>query len=651
MSSLVERQVGTRIAKMLQDVQHRQGYVGDTDIQRIAGQVGEPVRVIQDVVSFFPHYRRTPPAQCRVSICRDMSCRLRGSVQIAEELRGLVSKVGEDRLSVHEASCLGRCDRAPAMLIENTVSLDIGSTVSLDKDKVATGHGPSQRLVVGREVHVYREIVAKVLAGEQVPTDSDAERAEQTLARSQIDCYRASGSYAGIASKYSAVRGFLLDPSTERIIQSLKTAGLLGMGGAGAPAYSKWDEARLAPGDTKYVVCNADESEPGTFKDREILLAAPHLVIEGMILAALVSGARQGFIYIRHEYEEQIERLEEAIEEAQRLGALGKNIFQSGRSFDLEVFVSPGGYVCGEQTALIEALEGKRSEPRNRPPELQTNGLYDQPTILNNVETFAWVPSILLREASVQAGDQGAGSQKVAANVVVGGSWYRGAGCNGAKGRRFFSISGDLERPGAYEVPCGITLGELIDEYAGGMKGGVGLLAVALSGPSGGFLPAMLPERSIRLAKKLDAQGAETSELKYPMLVGVPTDIRNLPLDIEASREIGFMLGAGIVVYGVGSDMLDQAIACSSFYQRESCGKCVPCRLGSRKLVDMAVSLSEEVKGKSLSGVTGKHDEFVAELVENANVLSRIMRTTSICGLGQVASEPFRTYLRFFHSV
>jgi len=295
--------------------------------------------------------------------------------------------------------------------------------------------------------------------------------------------------------------------------------------------------------------------------------------------------------------------------------------------------------VCGEQTALIEALEGKRSEPRNRPPELQTNGLYDQPTILNNVETFAWVPSILLREANEQVG------------VVVGGSWYRGAGCNGAKGRRFFSISGDLHRPGAYEVPCGITLGELIDEYAGGMKGGVGLLAVALSGPSGGFLPAMLPERSIRLVKKFDAQGGETSELKYPMLVGVPTDIRNLPLDIEASREIGFMLGAGIVVYGVGSDMLDQAIACSSFYQRESCGKCVPCRLGSRKLVDMAVALSEEVKGKPSVSDSGKHQEFVAELVENANVLSRIMRTTSICGLGQVASEPFRTYLKFFHSV
>lgn len=612
MSSLVERQVGTRIAKMLQEVQHRQGYVADGDIQRIAGQVGEPVRVIQDVVSFFPHYRRTAPARCRVAICRDMSCRLRGSQQIATTLHALEDQVGSAELSVHEASCLGRCDRAPAMLIE--------------------GQGDGQRLVVGRSAEVYRDIVAKVLAGEAVAVDSDVEVADQTLGRSQIDCYREREDWPGIRERYAAVRGFLLDPSTERVIQSLKTAGLLGMGGAGAPAYSKWDEARLAPGETKYVVCNADESEPGTFKDRDLLLAAPHLIIEGMILAAFVSGARQGYIYIRHEYEEQIEKLEEAIGEARRQGALGKNIFQSGRSFELEVFVSPGGYVCGEQTALIEALEGKRSEPRNRPPELQTNGLYDQPTILNNVETFAWVPSILLREP-------------------MGGGWYRGAGRHGARGRRFFSISGDVKNPGAYEVPCGMTLGELIEDVAGGMRDGKELLAVALSGPSGGFLPALLPEKSIRFPKKLDAQGMETSEPKYPWLMGIPTDIRGLPLDIDASREIGFMLGAGIVVYGVGADLLDQAISCSSFYQRESCGKCVPCRLGSRKIVDMAIRYRDEVRSAAGSASESHRQEIVGELIEHANLLSRIMRTTSICGLGQVASEPLRTYLRYFHSL
>lgn len=620
MKSLVERQVGTRIAKMLQEVQHRQGYVSDSDITRIAGQLGEPVRVIQDVVSFFPHYSRKPSAQCRVSICRDMSCRLRGSQRIAQELTEIASQAGSDRLAVHEASCLGRCDRAPAMIVETASTGD---------------HSHGQSLYVGRNPTEYSDIIRGFLRGGHPEADSDLPTAKQTLARSEIDCYRLRQENPN----YLAVRAFLLDPSTDRIIGALKTAGLLGMGGAGAPAFSKWDEARTAPGDTKYVVCNADESEPGTFKDRDILLAAPHLVIEGMIMAALVCGAKQGYIYIRHEYLEQIEMLNLAIKQAEKIGALGSNIFQSGRVFRLEVFVSPGGYVCGEQTALIEALEGKRSEPRNRPPELQTNGLYDQPTILNNVETFAWVPSILLREPSdeILANEQ---SSNPNATRQTPGLWYKTAGVNRSKGRRFFSISGDLNRPGAYEVPCGITLGELIDEYAGGMKDGVGLLAVALSGPSGGFLPAVIPEKTLRLPKLLDKEGKETEAFKYPTLSQNPTDIRLLPLDVDASREIGFMLGAGIVVYGVNTDLLDQAIACSRFYQRESCGKCVPCRLGSRKIVDMAEQLSDPTRSANL----------VKEFVDHANLLARIMRTTSICGLGQVASEPLRTYLRFFHS-
>lgn len=617
MKSLVDRQVGTRIAKMLQEVQHREGYVSDQEIARIAGQVGEPVRVIQDVVSFFPHYRRTRPPKCTIALCRDMSCRLRGSVEATARLRELEKQHGSDAIEIHEASCLGRCDRAPAMLIEQ------GS------------HG--QHLYVQRRVEEIVSIVQAALEGHPPPADSDAQVAQETLERSEIDCYRRMPELAG--TSYAAVRRFVQDPSPERIISALKTAGLLGMGGAGAPAYSKWDEARVARGEAKYVVCNADESEPGTFKDRDILLAAPHLVIEGMILAALISGAKQGYIYIRHEYQEQIERLREAIAEAESMDACGSNIFQSGRTFRLEVFVSPGGYVCGEQTALIEALEGKRSEPRNRPPELQTNGLYDQPTILNNVETFAWVPSILLRIPRSEDLEREKGPN-APSEPEPAGVWFKYAGKNRARGKRFFSISGDLNRPGAYEVPCGITLGELIDEYAGGMRDGLPLQAVALSGPSGGFLPAMLPERSIRFPKKVDREGKETEEFKFPWLTTAPTDLRLLPLDIDASREIGFMLGAGIVVYASTADMLDQAVACSRFYQRESCGKCVPCRLGSRKLVDMAEQLIASPENHGL----------VPEFVEHANLLSRIMKTTSICGLGQVASEPFRTYLRFFYS-
>jgi formate dehydrogenase beta subunit len=617
MKSLVDRQVGTRIAKMLQEVQHREGYISDLEIRQIAGRVGEPVRVIQDVVSFFPHYRRSKPSKCQVAICRDMSCRLRGSVEATQQLRSLAEKCGHDHLEIHESSCLGRCDRAPVMIVE--------------------GADHHQNLFVDRKVDEYVAIVRSLLDGGAPRSDTDKATAEVTIARSEIDCYRHA--FEESLTPYAAIRRFVQDPSPERVIQALKTAGLLGMGGAGAPAYSKWDEARIARGEAKYVVCNADESEPGTFKDRDILLAAPHLVIEGMTMAALICGAKQGYIYIRHEYQEQIDQLRDAIAKAESLGACGANIFQSGRTFRLEVFVSPGGYVCGEQTALIEALEGKRSEPRNRPPELQTNGLYDQPTILNNVETFAWVPSILLRTPGAEDLSKEKANQPNA-EPDPAGLWFKYAGKNRARGKRFFSISGDVNRPGAYEVPGGIALGELIDDYAGGMRDGMALQAVALSGPSGGFLPALLPERSIRFPKKIDREGKETEEFKYPLLTSAPTDIRLLPLDLEASREIGFMLGAGIVVYGQTANMLDQAVACSRFYQRESCGKCVPCRLGSRKMVDMAEQLANDPSAASL----------VPQFIEHANLLSRIMKTTSICGLGQVASEPLRTYLRFFHS-
>ena len=617
MTSLIDRQVGTRIAKMLQDSQHEHGFIHPSEIKRISDQVGEPVRVIQDVVSFFPHFRNTPPPKCHVYVCRDMSCRLRGSAVMSERLRKLQAELGDSVLEITDASCLGRCDRAPAVLINDD-------------------------LFVSRSANEISQIVSASVEGENVQSNSDMDTATIALSRGEIDYYARLGK-----PLYDAIKSYLRDPDPDWVINALKTAGLQGMGGAGAPASEKWNETRNAPGDPKYVVCNADESEPGTFKDRDILLAAPHLVIEGMILAGLVTGARRGFIYIRHEYFEQIQALEKAIAEAVRLGACGQNIFGSGQEFRLEVFVSPGGYVCGEQTALIEALEGKRSEPRNRPPELQTNGLYNQPTILNNVETFAWVPAILLYEPVADGPPTGGSPTDVVVKDTAtkplekadtAGIWYKNAGRNRMRGKRFFSVSGDLNRPGAYEVPCGITLGELIEDYAGGMKDGCALQAVALSGPSGGFLPAWLPKGSIRSPRKTDKDGKETDEIKFPKLVGDPIDVRLLPLDLNAGREIGFMLGAGLVIYGEQADMLDQAIACSRFYQRESCGKCVPCRLGSRKMVDMAESLLQ-------------HDSSQvdpAELENTVRVLSRIMETTSICGLGQVASNPLKSYLRYF---
>ena len=269
------------------------------------------------------------------------------------------------------------------------------------------------------------------------------------------------------------------------LLSELDAASLRGMGGAGAPAAQKWRDVLEARGDEKYIVCNADESEPATFKDRELLLRTPDLVIEGMVLAALLVRARHGYIYIRHEYHDQIDTVNEALAVARGRGVIGPDSMDAGMSFDIEVFESPGGYVCGEQGALIEAIEERRAEPRNRPPQLETNGLFDKPTLLSNVETFAWVPAIALQSGKWYA-DSGR----------KGSPWYTAKGKTGAAGLRFFSICGDVKKPGVHEVEIGSTLGELID-LAGGVRDGLPLKAVAPSGPSGGFIPAVLSKADV----------------------------------------------------------------------------------------------------------------------------------------------------------
>jgi NADH:ubiquinone oxidoreductase subunit F (NADH-binding) len=395
------------------------------------------------------------------------------------------------------------------------------------------------------------------------------------------------------------------------VLKALETAGLLGMGGAGGRTYKKWQEVREAKVTPKYVVCNGDESEPGTFKDREILLRAPHLVVEGVIMGGLVVGAERGIIYIRHEFHEQIHAVEQAIKWAEQLEVCGPNILTTGRSFKVEVFTSPGGYICGEQTALIEAIEDKRAEPRNRPPELQTNGLFDKPTLLNNVETLAWVPSILLRMKDDKRGE-----------------WFASQGANGCKGRRFFSISGSLKRPGAYEVPIGITLRELIYDYCGGTIDDRPIKALALSGPSGGLLPQHVP------VENLGRRWVEKMQLKP----GSKFDLLDMKLDIPVSREMGVMLGGGMVVYAEGCNIVDEALSCLEFYRNESCGKCVPCRLGSQKLVEMATVLK-----------TGKIDAAMLPILQSTvQQLAETMRLTAICGLGTVAPNPMITLLTHY---
>jgi NADH:ubiquinone oxidoreductase subunit F (NADH-binding) len=366
--------------------------------------------------------------------------------------------------------------------------------------------------------------------------------------------------------------------AANEIIAELKEAGLRGMGGAGFPTASKWERVAAQRATPKYVVCNADESEPGTFKDRQILSDEPHLVLEGLLLGMFVTGAELGWVFIRHEYGPEEAVLRAELEVLRANGLIGSDVLGSGRRFEIEVFTSPGGYILGEESALLECMEGHRGEPRNKPPFPGVSGLWDRPTLMNNVETLSDVPIIVDR----------------------GAKWWCEQGVNGGSGWKFFAVSGDVEHPGVYCVPSGTTIGDLIST-AGGVTAGATLGAVQPGGASSNFLGA---------------------------------DRTDVPLDFAPVAAAGSMLGSGaLVVVAEGTDLLAAATNVLRFFRNESCGKCVPCRVGSAK--------AHTILGEVLAGDRdpGKLDERLVELEET-------MRLTSICGLGQVALGPVMSVVR-----
>ena len=528
----------------LRAIQRDFGYLPADRLKTLAATINVPVSQIHAVASFYPHFHLSPPPQVDVRVCADMSCHLRGGDKVRSALDSGFQGVDPKKVCIRDVSCLGRCDQAPAIMVNDNIYYPVSG-----HDAVA--------------------IAQDVLAGKALsPRPRPAGRVAM-----------ASDPYSG-EGEYAVVRRFVETRNWQEIIATLKAAGLRGMGGAGFPTSSKWELVRNAPGSPKYIVCNADESEPGTIKDRGIMENVPYLVIEGMTTAGLVTGARKGILYIRHEYEDPKEILQEEIDRCYQQGLLGSRILGSDLAFDLEIFVSPGGYICGEESALLEAIEGKRAEPRNKPPFPVTNGLWNQPTVINNVETFCLATVILAR----------------------GADWYKAQGKNGSVGMKFVGLSGDVNRPGIFEVPMGTTYGELIYEHAGGIAGGRELLAFAPSGPSSGYLPASMA---------------------------------NLPLDWNAVAAAGSMVGSGaIVVCAEGRCMLDMALNATRFYRNESCGKCVPCRVGSQKLVEM-------LKGWT-TGQSSKDDMQVL------GELSTAMRQASICGLGQVVPVPIASVIKHF---
>ena len=501
-------------------LQEDRGFLADDDLRALSRRLDVPLYELEGISSFYPHFRRTPPPTFRVGACRDLACHLRdggnGSKRLAE--------MCADRTDVEfeEISCPGLCDRAPACLVND----------------MPVAHDEVESLLAGRST---------------LPNEPSAAAPRRF----------ATDPYAGSDEHYAELRRVVESRDFDGMIARITDSGLRGMGGAGFPTGRKWELVRKEAAETKYVVCNADESEPGAFKDRVILEALPHLVIEGMALAGLAVGAEQGWVYIRHEYQGPRVALQHAIDAAYANGVLGESVCGSGRRFDLQIFVSPGGYILGEETALLEALEGHRGEPRNKPPFPGTVGLHGKPTLINNVETLAHVPRILR---------------------------------TGRADLKFFSISGDVGKPGVVEAPLGTTLRELV-ERAGGMRDGKELLAFLPGGASTGFL---------------------ASE---------HADVR---MDWEPLREAGTALGAGaIVVVGTGADLLELGRNLTAFFRNESCGKCVPCRIGTEK----AVKLIERRDEKSLALLPELHEA---------------LQETSLCGLGQVALTPILSILENF---
>jgi NADH:ubiquinone oxidoreductase subunit F (NADH-binding)/NADH:ubiquinone oxidoreductase subunit E len=529
----------------LREIQHRFGYLPAEELRNLAAKIDVPLYRLHGVASFYPHFRLTPPPKADVCVCQDMSCHLRGADGLRARLEERLQNLSSSEVTVRGISCLGRCDQAPAVAVN---------------DRIYT------RLPESQIEEMIRDVVTQGALPEPLPS------------RRGIPC--ASDPYSAPGDHYAVVRRLARSRDGDSALAQLKASGLRGLGGAGFPTESKWQLVRQQPGPEKYIVCNADESEPGTIKDRFILTNVPHLVIEGMILAGILTGAQKGVLYIRHEYDEQEKILHDEIARCKREGLIGPRILESEFAFDLELFVSPGGYICGEESALLEAIEGKRAEPRNKPPFPVTHGLWNKPTVINNVETFANVPPILVR----------------------GVDWYKAQGANGCAGLKFVGISGAIANPGVYEVPMGTTLSDLIFKHAGGIPGGKKLKGFAPSGPSSGYLPASLAD---------------------------------VKLDFKALADAGSMLGSGaVVVCDENTCMLDMALNSTKFFRNESCGKCVPCRVGSQKLVDLLTGWTE---GRAASGDLALIEE-----------LSDALRLTSICGLGQVVPAPISSVLKHF---
>ncbi len=512
-----------------------------------------------------------------VLVCGGTGCTSSGSHQICAELEKEIKKQGlAEEVKVVMTGCFGLCALGPIMIVYPEGSFYSRVKVE-DIPEIVSEH-----LLKGR-------IVSRLLYQETVQTDGSIKSLNETnfykkqhrvalrncgvITPENIEAYIAEDGYQALAKA-------LTEMTPQQVIDEISASGLRGRGGAGFPTGRKWSFAAANQADQKYVCCNADEGDPGAFMDRSVLEGDPHVVLEAMAIAGYAIGASQGYIYVHAEYPIAVHRLQIAIDQAREYGLLGKGILGTDFNFDIDLRLGAGAFVCGEETALMTSIEGHRGEPRPRPPFPAVKGLFQKPTILNNVETYANVPRIILK----------------------GAAWFSSMGTEKSKGTKVFALGGKIVNTGLVEIPMGTTLREIVEDIGGGIPNGKKFKAAQTGGPSGGCIPA----------DKID-----------------------VPIDYDNLIAIGSMMGSGgLIVMDEDNCMVDIAKFFLEFTVDESCGKCTPCRIGTRRLLELLTKVTE---GKATMEDLDKMEQLCYYIKEN-----------SLCGLGQTAPNPVLSTLRYF---
>jgi NADH-quinone oxidoreductase subunit F len=537
------------------------GYLPEAVAAEIGHALGVPLADVFGVIDFYTLFYREPVSDTVIHVCNDPACAMAGADAMMKllvrrfERKPPDGAAGGTSITVEQSPCLGLCEHAPALHVSGRPlpPAPAGSYAALTE-----GLTPGQ---MGRpRSRVYREV--NLLT-------ANCGHGQTTW----LEAYRAGGGYGGLKTA--------LQQSPAQIIAEVKASGLVGRGGAAFPTGVKWESAAATPDQPKYVVCNADEAEPGTFKDRVLLEDDPHRVLEGLLIAGYAIGAQKGYIYIRGEYQFQLETMQQAVEEAQQAGLLGADILGSGFGFEVELRKGAGAYICGEETALFESIEGKRGFPRVKPPFPTTSGLFGKPTVINNVETLVNIPTIL----------------------QTGAAAYRQIGTEKSPGTKLFCLSGDVTRPGLYEVPFGVTFRHLLEDLAGGVRG-------AAKQPGGGD-----GGRQFKAALFGGAAGAFANAQHLDVC-----------LTFEDLRAAGLPLGSGVItVFDNTRDLRDVLLRLGRFFAEESCGKCYPCQIGTQRQYEILQRLAE--------------DRLLPGDLERLEDTGWTMVDASLCGLGQTAAS------------